>query len=313
MATMPQTMQEAVAIVVAWFNEPGAVGDTPVDSVAAALGSENYGEVDPYEVLEQAMEELGYEADVQQEVLAAAQASAAAEAHATATATAEGGYSLEQLAGIFAEGVNVTIDNSQEHIEIDNSIYSEGDGPIHQANYTELTDVDAAEGAIAAGGNIQGQQQTGDGTQIDDTYADDITTGDGNVSADRGGTIGDGNVDAGHISNSAFGQGVVDQSLTDNSTYTDNDDNSYTDNSTWTDNSDNSYTDNTTDSYDTENSYNPSNEVSDDDYVNVEVEVGTEGHDHYEPPVYEHGYEPVAEVYEDGPEYDDSYEVEDYD
>jgi hypothetical protein len=286
----PEHIEKAVAYVIGLVQAENHADVNVVDDVAANLGDENYGEIDPYQVLESAMEELGYDEETKAAVVEAAYESPAGQAHYDE----DGGYSLEQLAGIFAEGVNVTIDNSEEYLNVDNSMYVQGDvhGDISQANYTEVVDQDLAEGAIAAGGDNYGQQQSGDGTQIGEAYGENIVTGDNNTTASQGAVIGNENVQARDIHDSEFGEG----DKYDDESYTDNSDNS-TNDSFNTDTADSFNTQesfNTTDSYDTEDSF----DHEDNDYVDVDVDTG-HGHGHgYEPPVEEHGYEPVAEVYE---------------
>jgi hypothetical protein len=335
-------MQEAVSYVVGLFEDPSNFAAGPYDDVSTALGDENYGEIDPYEVLEQAMDELGYDPDTQAAVMEAAHSSAAAEATATATATAEGGYSLEQLAGIFAEGIKVNIDNSEVINQIDNSMYVEGDvkGGIHQSNYTEVTNAD--DGAIVTDGDNYGDQQTGDGVQVGEAYGD-VVQGDGNATG--GGIIGDGNTQVGQAIDSNFAQGDVtednswndasqntwtdesDHSFTDNTadSFNDQSDNSFTDNTSdsFNDESDNSFTDNTADSFNSEQSQEWTDNTSDSyneewndntsDSYNTEQSQEWSDDDqvdidvntgHGEPHFEEHGYEPLVEEYDHGYDHD---------
>ncbi|MEL7158167.1 MAG: hypothetical protein AAFN30_16430 [Actinomycetota bacterium] len=209
--------------------------ETPVDTIEAATGSTGE-DVDPLAVISQALAGTELDADTQAAVMQAVTDSAGG------YAPADGGYEPAQLADIFAQGINVTVEEGDQ-IHVDNSLYVDGNvkGGIHQANTTDITDAD--DGAIIAEGAHDSNFQTGEGNvQLDHVNADNITTGDNNTVASDYSTIGNENVDAGHIENSEFGEGdqdrsqsldlKIDDSFNDDdvhkSTYTD-DDNTYTD------------------------------------------------------------------------------------
>ena len=248
----------------------------PIDDVAVNLGDEPYGDVNPLDILSEALAETDLDPSAQEAVMAAASASASAaaggaaasaSASASATATAEGeGYSIEQLAAIFAEGIKVTIEDNDVITNIDNSFSVQGDvhGNVHQDNDTNV--VNADDGAVAAGGDQDGQFQTGDGQQIGqshgvanqgdnsgqqaghDATADNVTSGDDNTVASDGAIIGNENVQAHDITGSEFGQG----NLTDDDSF------------------------HATDSYNSQDDNSHTHTSSDDDHVNVDVDVNAE-------------------------------------
>lgn len=271
----------------------------PVDDVAVHLGEENYGDYDPLEILKEALEQSDLDPEAAEAVMAAATASATATATATATADG-GGYSIEQLATIFAEGIKVEVNNTEFTNEVDNSLYVDGDvkGGIYQENQTNI--VNADDGAIAAGRDQDGQFQTvtgdGDALQADDTHgvvnqgdnsgqiagrdadADNIQSGDYNTAASDYAVLGDENVQAHDIKDSEFGDGdkTDDDSINIDATI--------------------------------KESFNQTDNSTDDDYTSatakVHVDEGGYGH---EEPEYKHeepAYEKVEEVHYDEPEHE---------
>ncbi len=273
-------MQEQIADFVAMLTnmlngEEAALesfSDAPVDVVEAQLSDIPAEEVDPLQMLSDAL--AGSELD-------AAQQAAVMDAVNGAVAEyppAEGGtYTPDQLAQIFAQGINVTIEEGDK-ITVDNSLYVEGDvkGGIHQANETNLTQAD--DGAIIADGADGSNFQTGEGNvQLTDVDADNITTGDGNTVASQGSTIGNENVTAHHIEDSEFGEGNQDRSVDVDVDVKDSFNEDYKLDSTYTD----------------------------DDVYKADVDIDVkEGH----------GYEPVKEVeYHDDHHDHDHHEDEVYD
>jgi len=149
---------------------------------------------------------------------------------------AEAQYEPHQMADVFAQSLNATLEEGDK-ISVDNSLYAEaggddyadpkpygepkphyGDdggeikGGIDQYNTTNITDAD--DGAVIAEYADNSNFQTGTGNvQIDGAYADNITTGSGNTVASGASTIGDGNVDAHTIKDSEFGEGDQDRSV----------------------------------------------------------------------------------------------------
>lgn len=274
-----------------------AFADSPVDDVAVHLGDEDYSEINPLEVLSEALAQSDLDPEAQEAVMAAATASATATATATATADG-GGYSIEQLATIFAEGIKVEVNNTEFTNNVDNSLYVDGDvkGGIHQQNETNI--VNADDGAIAAGNDQYGQFQTGDGQQVDhadgpvtqgdisgqvagnDATADNVQSGDYNTAASDYAVQGDENVQAHDIKESEFGKGDL---TDDDSVKLDAEIN---------------------------DSFNQTDNSTDDDYVSatakVDVDVDKGGYGHEEPE-YKHeepAYEEVKEVHYDEPEHE---------
>ena len=283
-------VQKAVTYVKGLLDDSSGMAESPLDDVASNLGSENYQEIDPYEVLEQAMKELGYDEATQQSVLDAAHQSPAGQ-----YPVEDGGYSLDHLATIFAEGINITLEEG-DYINVDNSQYISGDvhGSVYNENITDI--VNADDGAVVAGGDQHGQFQTGDGVQTGDNYglvnqgdnsgqqaggdayADNVTSGDGNTVASGSAIIGNENVQADYIQASEFGKG--DQAINEDSYNTQ------------------SLTETTNDSYNTEKSE-EKGYGHEEDHGYGEVKETDYGHQE------DHGYEPVKEVYD---EKDDHHE-----
>jgi len=207
---MNEQLADFVTMVTAMLNGDQAAlaqfGEAPADVVDAATSDVPAEDIDPMEVLTQALAGTDLPADQQAAVMAAVDESV------NGYGAPEGGYSPEQLADIFAQGINITIEEGDQ-ISVDNSLYVDGDvkGGIHQNNVTEITDAD--DGAIIAEGAHNSNFQTGqDNVQLDGVTADNITTGDANTVASDAGIIGNENVNAGHIENSEFGEGDQDRS-----------------------------------------------------------------------------------------------------
>ncbi|MEM9132923.1 MAG: hypothetical protein AAF962_18675 [Actinomycetota bacterium] len=240
-------------------------GDSPVDLVEATAGVP--GDVDPSAVVAQALAGTDLDPATQQAVLDAVNSSAAG------YGTADDGYTADQLAEIFAQGINITVEEGDE-IYVDNSLHVEGDvkGGIHQNNYTDITQAD--DGSIIADGATGSNFQTGEGNvQLTDVHADNITTGDNNTVASDYGIIGDENVNAEYIANSEFGEGDQDRSVDVDVAVTDSG------------NYDSTYTDTYTD----------------DDYTNTKVDLDVDGYGQPAPAPYVE----AKPVYEPEPEYDE--------
>ena len=250
-----------------------AFADAPVDTVEAQTSEVPAAEVDPMEMLTQALAASELDPAQQEAVMGAVND----QINSYADAAPEGGYTPEQLATIFAQGINVTVEEGDK-ITVDNSLYVDGDvkGGIHQANETNLTQAD--DGAIIADGAHGSNFQTGEGnTQLTDVEADNVTSGDGNTVASAGSVIGNENVNAEYIKDSEFGEGNQDRSVDVDAKITD----SFTDDDV------------------IEHTY------TDDDNVHTDIDVSLkEGH----------GYEPVKEVhYDDHDHGHDHHEDEVYD
>ena len=207
---MQQQMEDLVALLTDIFNGDtdalARFGESPVDYLDAQT-ADVAGDVDPTAVVAEALANSGLDPATQQAVLDAVAASTAGHD------AGDGGYSNEELAEIFAQGINITVEEGDE-IFVDNSLYVEGDvkGGIHQNNVTNLTQAD--DGAVIANGAVDSNFQTGEGnTQLTGVNADNITTGDNNTVASDHSTIGNENVKAGHIDNSEFGAGDQDRSV----------------------------------------------------------------------------------------------------
>ncbi|MEM8925699.1 MAG: hypothetical protein AAGD35_19515 [Actinomycetota bacterium] len=275
---MQEQLADLVTVLTDIFNGDTAAlerfGESPVDFLDAQAG-DVAGDIDPAAVVAEALAGSGLDPATQQAVLDAVNGAANGQA-------ADGGYSSEELAQIFAQGINITVEEGDQ-INVDNSLYVEGDvkGGIYQENQTNITEAD--DGAIIADGATDSNFQTGEGnTQISDTYADNITSGDGNTVASGGSTIGNENVTADYIDNSEFGDGDQDRS-------TDVD-------------------------IDVEGSFTDDDVIketySDDDVVKTDVDVDVDGGGYgsgvsYEPPAYEPeppAYEPEPEPYTPEPE-----------
>ncbi|MEM8924558.1 MAG: hypothetical protein AAGD35_13735 [Actinomycetota bacterium] len=271
---MQEQLSDFVAMLTQMLNGDQAAldafGDAPVDTVEAQTSDVAAADIDPVQMLAEALAASDLDAGQQAAVMGAVDEAV------NGYGAPEGGYSPEQLATIFAQGINVTVEEGDK-INVDNSLYVEGDvkGGIHQANETNITDAD--DGAVIATGAEGSNFQTGEGnTQIDDTYADNITSGDGNTVASGGSTIGNENVDAYSIEDSEFGEGDQDRSVEVDAKITD----SFTDD------------DNVTKHY------------SDDDNVHTDIDIDVkEGH----------GYEPVEQVHYDHEPHHDHHEDEVYD
>lgn len=249
-----------------------AFGESPVDYLEAQTSDVPVEDVDPLALLGEALAGSDLDADAQAEVLAALTGASAG----YDTPAEGGGYTAEQLADVFAQSINATLEEG-DHINVDNSLYADAGeadhygnggeikGGIDQYNTTNITDAD--DGAVIADGAYESNFQTGtDNTQVDDTWAENITSGDGNTVASGASVIGDGNVNAGHIANSEFGEGNQDRSVDLDVDIKD------------------SFTD---DDYVTK-------DYSDDDTVTTEIDVDVnDGHGH-------HGYEAIEEVPYDG-------------
>ncbi len=201
--------------------------ESPVDLVEATAGVP--ADVDPSAVVAQALAGTDLDPATQQAILDAVSTSA------TGYGPADEGYSPEQLADIFAQGINITVEEGDQ-ILVDNSLYVDGDvkGGIHQNNYTDITQAD--DGAIIANGATDSNFQTGEGNvQLTDVHADNITTGDNNTVASDYGTIGNENVNAEYIANSEFGEGDQDRSADVDIAVTDSGNYDSTYHSTYTD------------------------------------------------------------------------------
>ncbi|MEM9132921.1 MAG: hypothetical protein AAF962_18665 [Actinomycetota bacterium] len=246
------------------------LSESSVDTIDATL-EEGAGDVDPLAVLADALAGSELDAATQASVLDAATNTAGGY-----TPVEGDGYDTTQLADIFAQGINVTLEEG-DYITIDNSAYADGTikGGIHQANYTDVTEAD--DGSVIADGAYDSNFQTGEGNvQLTDVHADNITTGDNNTVASDYATIGNENVDAGYIENSEFGEGDQDRSVDVDVAVTDSG------------NYDSTYT----------------SEYTNDDYVNTEVDI--DAHDG--------GYKPVKPVeHHDDPYVDDHHDDEVYD
>jgi len=194
--------------------------------------------------------------------------------------------------------LSTVVSDSTVHTAIDNSLHTTGEvhGNIHQANQDNLANA-TAEDAIA-GRDQHGNFQTGDGQQVDgsndgvmnqgdnsgqqagyDAYADNITTGDGNMVGSTGATVGHGNVsaDGAHINaydsavNLGSGSADYNEEYTDNSTFDDH--------STYDDHADLSH------NVDIDNSGNSTSILEDNDPITTDVDVDIdidEGHDHHD-------------------------------
>ncbi len=278
---MNDQLADFVTMVTAMLNGDQAAlqqfSDAPADVVDAATSDVPAEDIDPMEVLSQALAGSDLPADQQAAVMDAVNESV------TGYGAPEGGYSPEQLADIFAQGINITVEEGDE-IYVDNSLYVEGDvkGGIHQANVTDITQAD--DGAIIADGAQGSNFQTGEGNvQLDNVNADNITTGSGNTVGSDGAVIGNENVNAGHIDNSEFGEGDQDRSLDIDA--------------------------------DVDGSFNESYKSdyysSDDDVVKTDVDVAVDGGGHYPEPK---PYEPIkpVETYDD-PHYDEPAHDDVYD
>ena len=202
---MQEQLDDLVTLLTQIFNGDEAalaqLGESPVDYIDAQTSGVE-GTVDPTAVVAEALANSGLDPATQQAVLDAV--SGSVNDYGT---PAEGGYSSEQLADIFAQGINITVEEGDQ-IHVDNSLYVEGDvkGGIHQENVTNLTQAD--DGAVIANDAHGSNFQTGEGnTQLTGVDADNITTGSNNTVASDYSTIGNENVDAGHIENSEFGAG----------------------------------------------------------------------------------------------------------
>ncbi len=193
----------------------------PLDTVESQISGVPVEDIDPAALLADALAASDLDADAQAEVVAAL--TGATESY---DVPAEGGYTPQQLADVFAQSLNATLEEG-DYIDVDNSLYADGGeaahgeyghddagikGGIDQYNTTNI--VDADDGAVVAEGAWDSNFQTGsDNVQADGVWADNITTGDGNTVASQGSVIGDGNVNAGHIANSEFGDGDQDRSV----------------------------------------------------------------------------------------------------
>ncbi|MEL7158119.1 MAG: hypothetical protein AAFN30_16190 [Actinomycetota bacterium] len=193
----------------------------PVDYFEAAAGEVAAEDVNPLDVLTEALAGSDLDPDAQAKVM---------EAYETAATPydvpAEGGYAPHQLADVFAQSLNATLEEG-DYINVDNSLYADAGEPAHgdhyadggeikggikQHNETNITDAD--DGAVIADYANDSNFQTGSGNlQADGVWADNITTGSGNTVASAGSVIGDENVHAGTITNSEFGDGDQDRSV----------------------------------------------------------------------------------------------------
>ncbi len=247
------------------------LSESPVDAIDATL-EDGTGDVDPLAVLADALAGSELDPATQAQVMDAATASAGGY-----TPVEGDGYDATQLADIFAQGINITVEEG-DYLNVDNSAYIDGNvkGGITQANYTDITEAD--DGAIIADGAYDSNFQTGEGNvQLTDVHAaDNITTGDNNTVASDYSTIGNENVDAGYIENSEFGEGDQDRSADVDIAVTDSG------------NYDSTYTDTYTN----------------DDYVNTDVDINA----------HDGGYKPVKpvehheEVYVDDHQDDEVYD-----
>lgn len=193
----------------------------PVDYFEAAAGEVAAEDINPLEVLTEALAGSDLDADTQAKVMDAYH-----EATAPYEVPAEGGYAPHQLADVFAQSLNATLEEG-DYINVDNSLYADAGEPAHgdhyadggvikgginQHNETNITDAD--DGAVIADYATDSNFQTGsDNLQADGVWADNITSGDGNTVASAGSVIGDENVHAGTIHDSEFGDGDQDRSL----------------------------------------------------------------------------------------------------
>lgn len=286
---MDEKLEQWVAMVTKMLNgDQTAIdqfGEAPVDYLEAQTSDVPAEEIDPVAVLTEALSQSDLDADQQAAVMHAVNDAV------NGYGAPEAGYTPEQLATIFAQGINVTVEEG-DYITVDNSLYVDGDvkGGITQHNQTNITEAD--DGAIIADGAHHSNFQTGEGNvQLTGVDADNITTGDYNTVASEGSVIGDENVNAHHIDNSEFGYGDQDRSVDVDAKITD------------------SFTDD--DKYDYSH--------SDDDVTKTDIDVDVKaGHGyeqpHYEPEPYEpEPYEPVKPVEHYEPEpyepaHDDVYD-----
>ncbi|MEL7158409.1 MAG: hypothetical protein AAFN30_17670 [Actinomycetota bacterium] len=250
-------------------------GEAPVDYIEAQTSAVAAEEVDPIAVLTEALSQSDLDPGQQAAVMDAVNEAV------TGYGAPEAGYTPDQLATIFAQGINVTVEEGDQ-IHVDNSLYVDGDvkGGITQHNQTNITDAD--DGAIIADGAHGSNFQTGqDNVQLTDVDADNITTGNNNTVASEGSVIGNENVNAHKIDNSEFGEGDQDRSVDVDAKITDsfNDD----------------------DKYDIQH--------SDDDVTKTDIDVDVHGGHGYEP----EPYEPVKPVYEEEEHYEEPVHDDVYD
>ncbi len=225
--------EELIAMLTELFNgnedELAKFAESPADYLDA--NGFTAADVDAAQVLSEALAGSQLDADAQAQVMEAYQSAAA-----PYDVPAEAAYEPHQLADVFAQSLNATLEEGDK-ISVDNSLYAEaggegyaepkpygepkphyGDdggeikGGIDQYNTTNITDAD--DGAVIADYATNSNFQTGsDNLQADGVYADNITSGDGNVVASGSSVIGDGNVNAHTIKDSEFGYGDQDRSL----------------------------------------------------------------------------------------------------
>ncbi|MEM9132621.1 MAG: hypothetical protein AAF962_20800 [Actinomycetota bacterium] len=220
--------EELIAMLTELFDGNEAELSKFAESPADYLEANGFtaADVDAAQVLSEALAGSQLDADAQAQVMEAYQAAAA-----PYDVPAEAQYEPHQMADVFAQSLNATLEEGDK-IDIDNSLYAEaggadpygepkphyGDdggeikGGIDQYNTTEVTKAD--DGSVVADYATDSNFQTGsDNLQADGVWADNITTGDGNVVASGASTIGDGNVDAHTIKDSEFGYGDQDRSV----------------------------------------------------------------------------------------------------